>query len=150
MELRYRGTEDEIKALGAYVKLMRAAECVTARVHRHLGEEKLTVSQFGVLEALYHVGPLCQRDLAHKLLKSGGNMTMVVANLEKRKLVRRRRQSGDRRYYVVELTGQGQELIKRLFPRHAAGIADEFNVLDSNELRDLQAICRKLGLKEGC
>ena len=51
----------------------------------------LTISQFGVLEALYHKGPLCQRDIAAKILKSTGNITMVIDNLEKRELVRRER-----------------------------------------------------------
>ncbi len=150
MELRYRGSEQENRALAAYVKLMRAAECVTARVHRHLAAEKLTVSQFGVLEALFHLGPLCQRDLACKLLKSGGNITMVVANLERRELVRRRRDASDRRFYLVELTATGRALIAKLFPRHVAGIASEFGILDATEIRCLQAICRKIGLREEC
>jgi MarR family 2-MHQ and catechol resistance regulon transcriptional repressor len=52
-------------------------------VHRVLAEPKLTISQFGVLEALYHKGPLCQRDIASKILKSTGNITLVIVNLEK-------------------------------------------------------------------
>ncbi len=150
MELRYRGSEEEVRALATYVKLMRAAECITARVHRHLAADKLSVSQFGVLEALYHLGTLCQRDLACKLLKSGGNITMVVANLEKRKLVKRTRSEQDRRYYLVELTRAGEKLVSELFPRHAAGIADEFNVLKPSEMKELQLYCRKLGLREEC
>ena len=150
MELRYRGSEEEIRALATYVKLMRAAECITARVHRHLADVNLSVSQFGALEALYHLGPLCQRDLACKLLKSGGNITMVVANLEKRKLVKRTRSENDRRYYLVELTPAGEKLIGDIFPRHASAIADEFNVLNPSELKKLQQYCRTLGLKNEC
>ena len=49
----YRGNEKEILALGAYVKLMRAAESITTRIHKHLASVGLTFSQFAVLEALF-------------------------------------------------------------------------------------------------
>ena len=59
----YRGTAAERRVLNTYIKLMRAAESVTARAHRHLAEERLTTTQFGVLEALYHLGPLYQKEV---------------------------------------------------------------------------------------
>lgn len=70
-------------ALSTYTKLVRAAESVTSRTSRLMTEAGLTLSQFGVLEALYHKGPLCQRDIAAKILKSTGNITLVIDNLEK-------------------------------------------------------------------
>ena len=51
---QFQGSQKEIKALNAYVKLMRAAESMTARAHEHLSSAGLTISQFGVLEALHH------------------------------------------------------------------------------------------------
>jgi MarR family transcriptional regulator, 2-MHQ and catechol-resistance regulon repressor len=98
----YTGAKDEMRALNAYVKLTRASKTVSSRIHRHFGDAGLTVSQFGVLEAIYHVGPLSQAELAKKILKSTGNITMVIDNLEKRGLVRRERKQGDRRYYAVQ------------------------------------------------
>ncbi len=53
----YRGNKEETRALKTYVKLMRAAESMTARTHRHLSSTGLTISQFAVLEALYQLGP---------------------------------------------------------------------------------------------
>ena len=102
----------ETRALKAYVKLMRAAESITSRVHKHLSSAGLTVSQFGVLEAIYHLGPLSQKDLGRKILRSSGNITMVIDNLEKRRLVRRKRDTSDRRIFIVHLTGEGQKLIR--------------------------------------
>jgi MarR family 2-MHQ and catechol resistance regulon transcriptional repressor len=52
MQPKYRGNKKELRALSTYVKLMRAAESVTRRIHRHLSETGLTLSQFAVLEAL--------------------------------------------------------------------------------------------------
>lgn len=135
--------------LASYVKLMRAADSVTARVHRHLQREGLSVTQFGVLEALYHLGPLCQRDLGRKLLKSSGNMTLVVDNLEKRGLVERHRDSVDRRFLAVDLTPKGRQLMAEVFPRHVAAVVDEFAILTREEQRELGRLCRKLGRREG-
>ncbi|MBI1941443.1 MAG: MarR family transcriptional regulator, partial [Acidobacteria bacterium] len=54
MPTHYAGTPGEVKALDAYIKLMRAAESVSGRAARHLAASPLTLSQFGVLEALFH------------------------------------------------------------------------------------------------
>ena len=144
----YKGTKGEVRALGTFVKLVRASESVTARIHRHLIDAGLTVSQFGVLEALFHVGPLSQAEIAKKILRSTGNITMVIDNLEKRGLVKRERQTDDRRYYIVQLTDKGRKLIKTVFPRHAAKIVEEMKVLSSAEQDVLGNLCRKLGLRQ--
>jgi MarR family transcriptional regulator, 2-MHQ and catechol-resistance regulon repressor len=144
----YKGTKDEVRALNAYVKLMRASESVSARIHGHLVDVGLTVSQFGVMEALYHLGPLSQRELAKKILKSSGNITMVIDNLEKRGLVKRERKAEDRRFYAVQLTVEGRRLIGSIFPSHAAKIVEEMNALTRTEQEELSRLCRKVGLKE--
>jgi len=143
-KLRYE--TGETRALKTYVKLMRAAESITTRVHKHLSSAGLTVSQFGVLEAIYHLGPLSQKDLGRKILRSSGNITMVIDNLEKRRLVRRERDSSDRRIFVVHLTGEGQKLICKIFPSHAARITDELRVLDEKDQMMLGNLCKKVGM----
>jgi MarR family 2-MHQ and catechol resistance regulon transcriptional repressor len=137
------------RALNTYTKLMRAAESVTSRVSRTMAAAELTISQFGVLEALLHKGPLCQRDIAAKILKSTGNITMVIDNLEKRSLVRRERTSEDRRYLTIQLTCQGLELIRQVFARVEAAIVAEMQVLTNDEQETLGVLCKKLGLREG-
>jgi MarR family 2-MHQ and catechol resistance regulon transcriptional repressor len=137
------------RALNTYTKLMRAADSVTSRVGRSMAVAELTISQFGVLEALYHKGPLCQRDIATKILKSTGNITMVIDNLEKRGLVRRERDSQDRRYLTVYLTDAGTALIATVFADVEASIISELAVLSENEQELLGTLCKKLGLKKG-
>ena len=149
MGTRHKGTEEEVRALDAYIKLMRAAESVAARLAPHLSSAGLTPSQFGALEALYHLGPLCQRDLGRKILKSGGNITMVVDNLEKRGLAERERTIEDRRYVSVHLTREGRKLIGELFPRHARAIREEMGVLSLAELEKLGRLCKRVGLNKG-
>ena len=146
MQKGFRGNNREVRALGTYVKLMRAAESVTSRVHKHLTAAGLSVSQFGVLEALYHLGPLSQRDLGQKILRSSGNITLVIDNLEKRGLVRRERDRQDRRFFIVQLTDEGQKLIRKIFPLHAALITREMSVLNAREQEILGNLCKKVGM----
>lgn len=134
-------------ALNTYTKLMRAAESVTNRVSRAMAASELTVSQFGVLEALHHKGPLCQRDIAAKILKSTGNITLVIDNLEKRGLVRRERDSQDRRYLTVHLTTEGTAVITKVFARVEAAIVAEMATLSAEEQQSLGMLCKKLGLQ---
>jgi MarR family 2-MHQ and catechol resistance regulon transcriptional repressor len=148
MRTQYKGARDEVRALSAFVKLVRAAESVSARIHRHLADAGLSISQFGVLEAIYHLGPLSQSEIAKKVLKSTGNITLVVDNLEKRDLVKRERQEEDRRYYAVRLTTKGRKLISGTFPRHAAKIMEEMGALSNAEQEALGDLCRKLGLRQ--
>lgn len=135
----------EASALDAYIKLMRASESVTSRAHALLLGE-LTLTQFGVLEALYHRGPLSAGELAEKILKSAGNLTLVLANLERDGLVTRVRDQSDARRWIISLSAAGRERIAALFPRVAAALADEFSVLTPAEQAMLAELCKKLGL----
>lgn len=148
MRKNYRGNKKELRALNTYVKLMRAAESVTARTHRHLSSTGLTISQFAVLEALYQLGPLSQREIGQKILRSSGNITMVIDNLEKNSLVRRVRNDADRRFFIVHLTDKGYNLINKIFPPHAAVIAKDLGVLTAAEQETFGRLCKKLGLSE--
>ncbi len=147
MATHYPGNNIEQRALNTYISLLRCSETVTSDTTRNLAVEKLSVGQFGTLEALYHLGPLCQRDIGKKLLKTGGNVTTVVDNLEKRGLVERRRMPEDRRYYSVALTAAGQELIARIMPRQVAAITRRLAILSAAEQDELRRLCRKLGLE---
>lgn len=130
--------------MNAWVKLARAANAIGARLARRLAEFDLTESQFGVLDALHHLGPMHQCDLARKILRTTGNVTLVVDNLEKRGLVRRERRADDRRFIQVELTPAGEALIRSVFPRHADAVATEMGVLAGDELRTLTRLGRRL------
>jgi MarR family transcriptional regulator, 2-MHQ and catechol-resistance regulon repressor len=137
------------RALNTYTKLMRAAESATSRTSKVMAAAGLTISQFGVLEALYHKGPLCQRDVAAKILKSTGNITLVIDNLGKNGLVRRERDSEDRRFLTVHLTDGGRSLIARVFAEVQAAIVADLSCLSAEEQETLGSLCKKLGLRGG-
>lgn len=148
MPTHYNGTPEEVLALDTFIKLSRATNSFEDRMLSHGTLGKLTISQFGVLEALHHLGPMCQGQLSKKLLRSSGNMTMVVDNLEKSGLVMRVRSAEDRRMISIELTAAGQELIERVLPAHIAVIVAEMSVLTPVEQARLGELLKKLG--QGC
>lgn len=148
MGTHYPGSAEERRALDAYIKLTRASTAVEKAINRHLADADLTISQFGVLEALHHLGPLQLGQLADKILKSGGNLTLVVDNLCKRGLVERGRDPADRRVVIVHLTERGRELIGALFPRHVTRVVEAFGTLEPGEQETLGRLCRTLGLAQ--
>lgn len=148
MGTHYEGSEKEQRVLNAFIKLMRATESINNRLNRHHAEANLTVSQFGVMEALYHLGPLNQKALGEKLLKSGGNITLVIDNLEKSGFVERQQDPNDRRSMLIHLTPDGKEFISTYFPQHLDRIKNEFDLLTDKELETLATICKKLGLQQ--
>ncbi len=127
-----------------FFALQRSANTVANEAYRPLGAHNLTVSQFGVLEALHKLGPMYQRDLAQQILKTTGNITTVIDNLEKRGLVKRIREMKDRRYFQVKLTPEGAELIKKLYPAHTKRIGRIMNNLLKDELNEFKRLCEKL------
>ena len=148
MPKKFKGTPAQKRALAAYVKLERAASAAFAYARVGLEEEGLTLSQFAVLEALYHVGPQCLGDLARRILTSSGNLTLVINNLQKRGLVKREQQGKDKRFVLATITPAGAKLIDRIFPDHARRITEIMARLGPEEQEQLGDLCRKLGKGE--
>jgi MarR family 2-MHQ and catechol resistance regulon transcriptional repressor len=144
MGTHFQGPPAQVAALDTYIKLVRAAESLSRRSHTVL-PARLTITQFGVLEALFHLGPMCPSAIAGKVLKSAGNLTLVIDNLTKAGWVRRERNPDDRRYLTIHLTKSGRGYISGLFPKIAGAITSEFGVLTRAEQATLAGLCRKLG-----
>jgi MarR family 2-MHQ and catechol resistance regulon transcriptional repressor len=145
MATHYEGNPAEVRALDAFIKLTRAVNRIQASLEASLDEQGLTGSQLGVLEAVLHLGPMSQTALCQKLLLSGGNLTLVVTNLEKAGWVKRERTAEDKRIVIVSLTREGRRFIERIFPNHARRIAELFGALTASEQDTLGRLCKKLG-----
>ncbi len=148
MGTHYKGSKKEMRALDSYIKLMRAADTINSAVNLSLSKFGLTESQFNVLDALYHLGPLSQKGLGYKLLKSGGNITMVIDNLEKDAYVERRRSTEDRRIFFVHLTKEGEKKLEEILPVQVNFITNEINRLNKTEQIELQRLCKKIGIRK--
>jgi MarR family transcriptional regulator, 2-MHQ and catechol-resistance regulon repressor len=135
-------------ALLTYGRLMRAANALRTHATRQLENAGLTLSQFAVLEALFHLGPMSLSEVAKKILTTGGNLTMVAGNLEKQGFVARKISPDDARVSILSLTPKGKKVIGEIFPEHANAIADACEILTSKEQRKLAELCRKLARAE--
>jgi MarR family 2-MHQ and catechol resistance regulon transcriptional repressor len=146
MPTHYKGGQKEVLALDLFIKLSRAGDSLAGRIHQGLSAYDLTPGQFGVLEALLHLGPMSQTEIGRKLLRSSPNITTVIDNLEKGGLVRRERRADDRRVMVVSLTPKGLRTIEKIFPDHARRITELLSPLTAKEQLELGRLARKLGL----
>ena len=147
MGTHYRGTKKEIRALNTYIKFMRTADSLSSRINSQLIKTELSESQLNVLDALFHLGPLSQKDLDKKLLRSGGNITMVIDNLEKRKFVERKRGTKDRRIFTVHLTPEGKKLMEKVLPQKVDAVTNEILKLSKDEQYEFQRLCKKIVIK---
>lgn len=139
------GSSKQILALNTFMKLIRCANSVSHHVHKHLRNE-LTVSQFSILEALFHLGPLSQKDLSAKILKSAGNITTIINNLERTGLVVRVLKMEDKRFNAIHLTDEGRKLIERIFPNHAETVCSRMSALSEKEQQTLGRLLKKLSM----
>ena len=145
MPTHYSGTRAELRTLDTFIKLTRCTNSVLGRLAERNTIGDLTWSQFAVLEALYHLGPMTQGEVSAKVLKSGSNITTVIDNLERDGLVRRERDAQDRRVIHVHLTDEGSRKVAAVLPVHVAALVEEFSVLSPKEQETLGELCKKLG-----
>jgi len=138
-------SDDEEEALRLWIALARCYLSFSRVVSAKVADYGLTTAQFGVLEALHHVGPLSLGELADKLLVTGGNVTYVMDRLEGMGLVRRERSAEDRRVITAHLTAEGRTLVAEVFPDHAAFIRELASVLEPEECDELRRLLKKLG-----
>ena len=148
MGTKYKGSREEVIALDTSIKLVRAAETLVSKVSFNLIKHKITLSQFGILDAVYHIGPLTQKSLGKKISKSGGNITHVVDNLEKENLVKRQRGKSDRRNFEIHLTKKGVRLIVKILPEQVRIIKEEMSRISEEESKTLQYLCKKISAIE--
>lgn len=133
-------------ALGTWIKLARAYSTVEKKSDESIRSFGLTTAQFGVIEALGHLGDMSVGMLCEKMLASGGNMTLVLDNLEKQNLVARIPNPNDRRAWNITLTEKGKNVFNEIFIKHAEHIEITMKVLSQTEQKQLGELLKKLGL----
>jgi MarR family 2-MHQ and catechol resistance regulon transcriptional repressor len=142
----YKGSPAEVRALDALIKLVRATAAVEAGLGPGVRDEGLTPGQFGLLEALLHLGPLEPCELGPRLLTSRPNVVLLVDQLEGHGLVRRVPVPGDRRRVRIQLTPAGTRIVRSAFARHVRKVVETFAALSAAEQEQLAALCKRVGL----
>lgn len=132
-------------ALRLWVILSRAHTAVASHGAADVARRGLTLAEFGILEALYHVGPMLLGEVQKRILVSSGGITFLVDRLVAKDLVERRSCQTDRRARYAALTPKGQALMADIFPAHAETIKRAMQGLTVEEQRVAADLLRALG-----
>ncbi len=142
---KLKRTRPDASGVHLWLLLWKASKAVEAHALRSVISTGLCLSDFGVLEAVLHKGPLSISVLGKKVLLSSGSMTAAVDRLEQSGFVDRAAAPTDRRARIVHLTEEGSKLIRRVFAAHARDMERVFSRLDKPERNALADLLRKLG-----
>ncbi|MEO8727694.1 MAG: MarR family transcriptional regulator [Acidobacteriaceae bacterium] len=135
----------EASGVHLWLVLWKAARSLEAHATCSIEAAGMCGSDFGVMEALLHKGPLSVSVLGAKVLLSSGSITTAVDRLERRGLVERGGDASDRRARIVHLTAAGRKLIRRLFKEHERAMEKAVSALGMGERAVLMGLLRKLG-----
>lgn len=128
-----------------FLILWKAAQSAQRFALASIQELGLGLTDFAVLEALLHKGPLPVNVIGRKVLLTSGSITTAIDRLASRGLVERREDAGDRRARIVHLTTEGRTLIECAFARHAQQLDELGEVLTAAEREELIRLARKFG-----
>lgn len=126
------------------IALRRSLQPEDRKLTALLSENGLTLAQFGVLESLYHIGPMNIKEIIEKSLSSSGNMTVVIRNLVKHDYVSKEKDPDDGRAFVIKLTKKGHDLIEGIFPKHLNMLEGVLSNLEKDEKHTLLELLKKL------
>lgn len=135
---------DRVATLQLAIALGRALQAIEQQVRPHLVEAGLAMTEFAVLEVLYHKGPLRLGELRDRILVTGASTTYVVKKLEERGLMRRRPCAEDSRAVLGELTAKGRALIADVFPAHVEFLQQATAGLTVPQKREASKLLRAL------
>lgn len=126
---------DKINTLNGklIIALSRSLQIIHSKSEKLFLEHQLTMSQFAVLEALYHKGDMTIKALIESVLSTSGNMTVVIKNLEKQQLIARHDNPNDKRSFMISLTHKGKAKIEPIFEQHMLYVKDSLIDLSEEE-----------------
>src|SRR5580700_10273878 len=136
----------ETSSAALWVVLARAYRSMAAFVERSIAALDIGLSDFMILEALLHKGPLTMSELSDAALITNASMTAAIDRLEDRSFVERVADKQDRRVRRVQLTAQGSALIKRLYVRHERDLDEVMSGISPTERAELRRGMKAIGL----
>ena len=108
-------------------------------------ETGISDTDFRVLEALLHKGPLPVNTIGPKVHLTPGSISVAVDRLLEKGFVTRVESADDRRVRIVALTKSGKDVIVPIFRKHAAETAKVFADANPKELQTLESVLKKAG-----
>lgn len=136
---------DDLSGMHVWLVLWRAARALEEHSTQSIARFDMGVSDFGVLEALLHRGPLSATELGAKVLLTSGSMTTAIDRLERRGLVIRHDDRNDRRSRLIHLTPSGRKLIEKAFEKHRKAMERSLAGFSDEDRAALLPLLRRLG-----
>lgn len=131
-------------AMKAWIQIFRTYNKIRAKELNYIQSFGLTMNQFQVLEALYHLGNLNIGSITKLTMSTPGNITVVVKNLKRDSYIESIKDENDKRASILSITQKGKDIIEKVFPNHAKNFEKYFEVLNEEEISTLYTILRKL------
>lgn len=125
--------------------LFRAHKALLDVIRDDVRQHGLSVTAFGVLEVLYHKGPLDVRTITEKVLVADSSMTYTLGRLSARGLIVRKTNPNDGRGRIVTLTTAGKQFMDTIYPAHQRKLRARLDVLESEDEMRLQHLLKQLG-----
>ncbi|WP_085994294.1 MarR family winged helix-turn-helix transcriptional regulator [Oceanobacillus senegalensis] len=138
--------ENSESSLKLFIVLSRALESIEKKLAESIKGYGLNLTEFGVLELLFHKGDQPIQKIGKKILIASSSITYVVDKLEKKKYIKRVACPTDRRVTYAAITDEGRELMEEIFPKHQALMTEMMSVLDLEEKATMIEQLKKLGL----
>ncbi|MGG3800500.1 MarR family winged helix-turn-helix transcriptional regulator [Metabacillus fastidiosus] len=127
-----------------YLMLMQTSRVIQERIRDDMTKNNLSITEFSVLEVLFHKGTQTIQQIGKSILVSSGSMTYVIDKLEQKGLLKRTACPEDRRVIHVVLTDDGLELMKKIMPEHEEFIDYIFDSLNTSEVENLVLLLKKI------
>jgi MarR family transcriptional regulator, 2-MHQ and catechol-resistance regulon repressor len=128
-----------------WLLLWKATRAIEQNAHASVRKMGLGLTDFAILEALLHKGPLPVNAFRDKVLLTSGSLTAAVDRLERDGWVKRASTPKDRRTRIVHLTEKGRRLIEQSFREHSRDMEQAFVFFSPAERARLTNLLRKLG-----
>src|SRR5258705_4042785 len=128
-----------------WLVMMKAMRALTRYAAAGIEETGLGLSDFGVLEAWLHKGPLPVNTIGPIVDLTPGSISIAVDRLVAKGLVSRVESAQDRRVRIVALSARGKDLIVSAFRKHSGQMKTVFSELSPEELRGLELALRQVG-----
>ena len=138
----FRAHADQHASLRLWLRLLSCTTRVEDKIRQKLRESfDITLPRFDLMAQLErHPDGLTMGELSRRMMVTGGNITTIVDQLEKEKLVAREVGVNDRRSFTVKLTQAGRDAFADMAIAHEAWVADLFEGLSVNQQTELYTL----------
>lgn len=144
MDLNRCPTEQARKRLDCWLQMIRTYDSMQSEVAAKLQKHGLTLPQFEVLSTLAVSSCTNQQELAQRLQVTKGNLVGLIDRLTERGWVERMPDPADRRVNKVQLTGDGKQVLEKVYPDQLAAVEIMMTKLSLHEVDTLRMLLNKL------